>query len=88
MRRADKILKAKEAAEQEALADDRDQGAREAARREWGQVRKAAREAFLAKGNWKEILDRYRDQDGFYTAAERSRMCADYTDELVRHGYR
>ena len=80
MRRAEKIKQASEVA----LPDDRDQGAREAARREWGQIRKAAREAFLAKGDWNSILKEYRVREGFYTSAERAKMCAAYADELLK----
>ena len=79
MRRAEKIRQASEAA----LPDDRDQAAREAARREWGQVRKAAREAFLNKADWVRILNEYRDREGFYTSAERAKMCTAYADELL-----
>jgi hypothetical protein len=83
MKRADKIRMANEAAAAANKADDRDPGARDAARREWAQVRKAARDAYLAKGDWASILNDYRDREGFYTPAERARMCAAYADELV-----
>ena len=51
MKRADKIKLANEAMAQAAASDDRDPALRAAARQEWGQVRKAAREgnvSFLA----------------------------------------
>ena len=70
------------------VEDDRDPGAREAARKEWGQVRKAAREAFLKKADWNSILTAYRDQEGFYTSAERAKMCAAYADELISSAIR
>ena len=82
---------AAEAAAREAAAagpDERSQAEREAARKEWGQVRKLAREAFLAKSDWRGILNEYRDKDGFYTAAERAKMCSDYADELVMKQFR
>jgi hypothetical protein len=83
MKRADKIRLAAEAAAAAAAADTRDDAQRDAARREWGQVRKAAREAFLAKGDWGAILNQYRDQEGFYTPAEREKMVKDYSEELI-----
>jgi hypothetical protein len=88
MRRAEKIRLANEAATQAAASDDRDQSARDSARREWGQVRKAAREAFLKKADWKSILNAYRDMEGFYTAVERAKMCAAYEEELVMNTHR
>jgi hypothetical protein len=63
--------------------DTRDPAEREAARREWGQIRKIAREAFLAKTDWGAILSEYRDREGFYTSEERAQLCAAYTDELI-----
>ena len=84
MKRADKIRLANEAM-LAAGPDDRDQGEREAARQEWGQVRKAAREAFMAKGNWSAILNDYKDREGFYTSTERAKMVAAYADELITH---
>ena len=83
MKRADKIRLAQEAAAAAAAADTRDDAQRDAARREWGQVRKAAREAFLAKGDWGAILNAYRDQEGFYTPDERAKMVKDYSEELI-----
>jgi hypothetical protein len=83
MKRADKIRLAAEAAAAAAADDTRDEAARDVARREWGQVRKAAREAFLAKGDWGAILNAYKDQEGFYTPAERTKMVKDYSDELI-----
>ncbi|MCC6728768.1 MAG: hypothetical protein IT208_05455 [Chthonomonadales bacterium] len=88
MKRADKIRMAAEAAAQAAAADDRDQGARDDARREWGRVRKAAREAYLAGQDWKAILTAFRDGEGFYTSDERARMAAAYADELIMSGLR
>ena len=53
------------------MADTRDKGERDAARREWGEVRKNAREAFLAKGDWMALLNDYKAREGFYSAQER-----------------
>ena len=83
MKRADKIRLAKEAEAAAAELDTRDEGARDIARREWGQIRKAAREAYLAKGEWAGILNAYRDTEGFYTPEERVKMCRDYSEELI-----
>lgn len=85
MKRADKIRLANEAAAAAAAAaaDTRDEAARDDARREWAQVRKAAREAYLAKGDWASILNAYRDKEGFYTPAERTKMTKDYSEELI-----
>ena len=83
MKRADKIRLAEEAAAKAKETDTRDQAARDAARREWGQVRKAAREAFFAKKDWMTILNDFRDADGFYTPAERAKMVKEYADELI-----
>lgn len=88
VKRADKVRIASEAAAAAALADDRDQGLRDAARREWGLVRKTARDAFMARGDWKSILDGYRDGDGFYTGSERAKMCEAYTEELINNALR
>ncbi len=88
MKRADKIRLANEAAQQAQAQDDRDQGQRDTARREWGEVRKAAREAFLKKGNWMVILNEYRDAEGFYTAAERAKMSSAYAEELISNAIR
>lgn len=84
MTRAEKVRLANE----NAPVDERDPAARETARQEWGQIRRAAREAFLANGDWNAILNGYRDADGFYTADERLRMCRAYADELVMKGLR
>ncbi len=83
MKRADKIRMAEEAAAKARQEDDRNPEARDAARREWAQVRKAAREAFLAKKDWMSILNNFRDSEGFYTAEERARMCKEYATELI-----
>lgn len=72
---------------QAAMADTRDPAEREAARREWAQIRKEAREAFLGKADWSAILNEYRDRDGFYTAAERAQLCAAYADELIANAF-
>ena len=88
MRRAEKIRLANEAAAQAQAMDDRDQGQRDAARKEWGQVRKAAREAFFKKANWNAILNDYKEADGFYTADERAKMVAAYTEELIANAIR
>lgn len=85
MKRADKIRAANEAAAASGALDTRDQGLRDAARREWGAVRKSAREAFLGRKDWKSILDGYRNGDGFYTASERAIMCEAYTEELINN---
>lgn len=81
--RADKIRMAQEAAKQAAAEDTRDPAQREAARKEWAAVRKAAREAYLEKKDWKGVLDSFKDSDGFYTADERERMVRDYSNELI-----
>jgi hypothetical protein len=81
--RADKIRLAAQAAKQAAAEDTRDPAQREAARKEWAAVRKAAREAYLAKKDWKGILDGFKDGDGFYTEEERDRMVKDYANELI-----
>lgn len=87
MKRADKIRLANEAALKVAVIDDRDPAAREEARREWGQIRKAARDAFLAKTDWAGILNDYRDREGFYTATERAQLCSAYADELIAKAF-
>jgi hypothetical protein len=81
--RADKIRLAAQAAKQAAAEDTRDPAQREAARKEWAAVRKAAREAYLEKKDWKGILDSFKDGDGFYTEEERDRMVKDYANELI-----
>lgn len=83
MRRAEKIRLANEANAEAARTDNRDQSQRDAARREWGAVRKAARDAFLSRGDWKKVLDDYRAGEGFYTSAERAKMCQAYAEELI-----
>ena len=88
MKRADKIRLAEEANRQAKEADNRDAGERDAARREWGQVRKAARDAFMSGGEWRELLTEFRDRDGFYTPTEREQMIKAYTDELLMYGLR
>jgi len=85
MKRADKVRIAAEAMAASAAADDRDQGLRDAARREWGLVRKDARETYLARGDWKAILEKYKSGDGFYTDSERAKMCESYTEELINN---
>ena len=86
--RAEKIRMAQEAAAAAAAADDRDPAQRDEARREWAAVRKSAREAFLAKGDWKKVLEDYRNGVGFYTFAERAKMCEAYTEELISNAIR
>lgn len=88
MKRADKIRLAAEAAAQASQEDTRDQAQREAARKEWGQVRRTAREAFLAKKDWMSILNDFRDKEGFYTPAERAKMVKEYADDLITHALR
>ena len=88
MKRSEKIKLSQEAEKQAKELDNRSAEDRDEARREWAQVRKAAREAFIAGGDWKAVLDGYKDRAGFYTAEERERMCRAYTDELVMHGLR
>ncbi len=84
MKRADKIRLAQEQAAQEKAADTRGKDERDAARREWGAVRKAARDAFMAKKDWVSILNAYKEQpESFYTPAERERMVRAYTEELI-----
>lgn len=83
MKRADKIRMAQEAAAAAAALDTRDEKERDLARREWGLIRKEAREAYLAKGDWAGILNTYRDKEGFYTPEERQKMCRDYSEELI-----
>jgi hypothetical protein len=85
MKRADKIRAANEAAALIAASDDRDQTQRDSARREWGGVRKSARDAFVKGGDWKSVLDGYRGGDGFYTEAERRKMCDAYSEELINN---
>jgi len=65
------------------MSDDRDRGLRDSARREWGEVRKSAREAYLQGREWKAILDSYLSGESFYTTAERRQMCDAYSDELI-----
>jgi hypothetical protein len=86
--RADKIRMAQEAAAAAAAADTRDPAQRDDARREWGAVRKAAREAFIQKGDWKKILDDYRNAEGYYTPDERAIMCSAYAEELISNAAR
>jgi hypothetical protein len=81
--RADKIRMAQEAAKQAAAEDTRDPAQRDSARREWASVRKAARDAYMAKKDWKGILDSFKDGEGFYTPEERDRMVRDYSNELI-----
>jgi hypothetical protein len=88
MRRAEKIRLANASLNPTGEPDSRDKAAREAGRQEWALVRKAAREAFLAQGDWMRILNEYREREGFYTAAERARMCSLYADELITHASR
>lgn len=83
MKRAQKIKLAEEAAIEAMGPDDRDPAAREGARQEWAQVRKAAREAFLGREDFMAILNDYKAKEGFYTEAERAKMCTSYTDELM-----
>jgi hypothetical protein len=83
MTRAEKIRLANEAVK----SDDRDQSLRGPARQEWSDVRRAAREAYLANKNWVGILDEFKEKDGFYTSAERVTMCAAYTEELIANAH-
>lgn len=83
MKRVDKIRIAAERSEQESDVPGRDHMQRDPARREWGIVRKSAREAYLANGDWKAVLNSYRTGDGFYTTTERGRMCDAYAEELI-----
>lgn len=83
MKRADKIRLAALAAKEAEEASPRSKEEREAARREWADIRKAAREAYLANKDWAGILNSYRERDGFYSAMERERMCKDFTNELI-----
>lgn len=82
MKRSEKIRLAALNAQ---IADniDRDPAGREAARREWGETRKVAREAYLARGDWMSVLNEFRDREGYYSADERSQMCKDFTEELI-----
>ena len=86
--RADKIRMAQEAAAAAAASDTRDPALRDEARREWGAVRKAAREAFIQKGDWKKVLEDYRVGEGYYTHEERAKMCEAYTEELISNASR
>ena len=86
LKRAEKVRLASEAALKDAGPDTRDPAEREAARREWGQIRKDVRAAFIAKTDWVGLLSAYRDREGFYTSAERAHLCATYTDELIANG--
>jgi len=88
MRRSEKIKLSQASSAQESAADTRDKGEREAARRQWGEVRKSARESFMAKGDWMAILNNYKATDGFYEALERERMCRDFANELVTNALR
>ncbi len=83
MKRAEKIRLANLAAKAAEEESPRDKAEREAARREWGETRKAARDAYFANKDWVGILNSYRDREGFYTPDERARMCKDFTNELV-----
>lgn len=62
--------------------------ARAGARQEWAAVRKAAREAFLAKRDWVSILNEFKEREGFYTPAERERLCREYSEELINNAFR
>jgi hypothetical protein len=88
VKRSDKIKQSLAAAQQEKEADTRTAEDRDAARREWGQIRRAAREAFLAGGDWRAILDGFREREGFYEASERDRMVRDYQEELIMNAQR
>ena len=88
MKRSEKIRLANQAAAETKQADTRDPAARDAARREWGQVRRSARELFISGGDWQKILNDYKARDGFYTQDEREKMCKAYTDELVMNALR
>jgi hypothetical protein len=68
--------------------DQRSDAERAAARQEWGAVRKAAREAFLAQKDWVGILNAFKDREGFYTELERAKFCKDYTEELINNALR
>jgi flagellar biosynthesis regulator FlaF len=83
MKRADKIRLAQAAAAQERAEDTRDPALREAARQDWAQTRKAAREAFIAKQDWNGILNDFKERDGYYTPEERAKMAAAYSEELI-----
>ena len=83
MKREEKIRLAAERSEEESNVPGRDQTQRDPARREWGAVRKTAREAYFSKRDWKAVLNNYRTGDGFYTTAERGRMCDAYAEELI-----
>ncbi len=83
MKRADKIRLAEAAAAEAAVKDERDPAERIEARQEWGRVRKAVRDAWEANGDWRAILDEYRDREGFYTPAERAKMCTECAEGLV-----
>lgn len=82
MKRIEKIRLAQLTAQQAEDAD-RDPSGREAARRDWADTRRLAREAFLAQKDWMSVLNGFRDSEGYYSAAERDRMCKDFTEELI-----
>lgn len=82
MKRSEKVRLAQLSAQQAEDAD-RDPAGREAARREWGDIRRSAREAFLAQKDWMSILNSYRDRESYYSYTERDRMCKDFTEELI-----
>ena len=88
VKRRDKIRLAEEATKQLKAEDPRDSAERDAARREWGQVRKAAREAFMAGRDWQVILAAYKERQGFYSEDERAQMCSAYSNELMMNALR
>lgn len=85
MKRADKIRLAQQ--EIASVNATRDESKRNDARREWADTRRAAREAYLAGKEWQKILDAYKQADGFYTKAEREKMCREFTEQLINRTF-
>ena len=76
LKRSEKIRLSAAVAQKQNEADTRTPEDRDAARREWGQIRKAAREAFLAGNEWQAVLESFKERNGFYTPEERERLCS------------
>ena len=88
LKRSEKIRLSAAVAQKQNEADTRTPEDRDAARREWGQIRKAAREAFLAGNEWQAVLESFKERNGFYTPEERERLCKAYQDELIMNSQR
>ena len=87
MKRSEKIRLSAAVAQKQNEADTRTPEDRDAARREWGQIRKAAREAFLAGNEWQAVLESFKERNGS-TRRRSASDCAAYQDELIMNSQR